>query len=161
MQAPSNNQMSRNQFIPRPSLPPLPSRPFDISNQSPTLPGRFVSSEDDISPGEVLMDNSIFYFPTKDLSRIFIRQWNRNGELERLTYVLEQPEQSAQQLPAPPMPSTSQSAQADSALVDCLNNLNQGLSQAFGQIGQTMESMQHSINSMRDQLKSMSDGGIG
>lgn len=126
----------------------------------PTLPGCYVDSEDDIVPRDVPMDGSISFFPSKDLTKIYIRQWNKVGDLEHLTYVLQQPE-----LPAPPAPQKGNEAPADqkeeSALVTALTNLNQGLSNTFNQFGMTLQSMQQSITEMNQRISDLSDGGIG
>lgn len=166
MQAPNTMQSSqnmRNNFSTRPALP-APPRLYNFGTTTPTLPGRFVNSEDEIAPGEVEMDNSIFYFPTRDLSHIFIRQWNRNGELERLTYVLEQPTTQAPLPPPPPPPMAQQqepSQNESSMLAEALANLNQGLAQTFGQVGQALQGMQASIDAMSKQIASMTEGAVG
>lgn len=164
MQVPNTIQPApnmRNNFSTRPSLPS--PRLYNFGSSIPTLPGRYVNSEDEITPGEVEMDNSIFYFPARDLSHIFIRQWSPGGQLEHLTYVLEQPN-SQEPLPAPPPPSNPQPEQIKNdnvALTEVLTNLNQGLMQTLGQVGQVLQGMQNSIDSMSKQLSALSDGGVG
>lgn len=130
---------------------------------SPTLPGFYVSNEDEIRPGDVSMDGSIAFFPMKNLSKIFIRQWNGNGELERLTYVMENPnaprEVSAQPVAPSPQPQ-SQQAPAENELVQTLNNLNSGLSNAFGQLGAALQNINQKLDSLA-QGPYQDDGGRG
>lgn len=165
MQLPNNvsqNSTLRSPIPPRPPIMNIRSA-FDPPQ---TLPGCYVDSEDDIVPRDVPMDGSISFFPSKDLSKIYIRQWNKVGDLEHLTYVLQQPD-----LPAPPSPSVSQhqnqgmesqaNQKEESALVTALTNLNQGLSNTFNQFGVTLQSMQQSISEMNQRISNLSDGGVG
>lgn len=159
IQNPTGNQRS---FIPSPrSLFDAPQR----------LPGRFVGCEDDISLQEIPMDGSISYFPTLDLSKIFIRQWNKQGKLEGLTYILHQPE--APNLPSPPPPVRGQQskeetgdtvAQREDPLAVALNGLNQGLANTFSQFNSTLQAMQQSMDNMANRIASIvnpPDGGMG
>lgn len=160
IQSPMNNQRS---FIP-------PPRPLFDTGQK--LPGRFVSCEDDISLQEIPMDGSISYFPTQDLSKIFIRQWNKQGKLEGLTYILHQPE--SPNLPPPPPPVRGQqgqdgngdsTVQREDPLTAALNGLNQGLANTFSQFSSTLQAMQQSMDNMSNRISSImnppDDGGMG
>lgn len=163
MQVPIQNSMSNQ----RPFIPP-PRPLFDTAQR---LPGRFVSCEDDISLQEIPMDGSISYFPTQDLSKIFIRQWNKQGKLEGLTYILHQPESPV--LPPPPPPvrgqqgtgeNESSEVQREDPITQALNGLNQGLANTFGQFSATLQSMQKSMNDMANRISGMTappDGGVG
>lgn len=156
--APSN---ARNTMPPRLTIPP--PRPLYDPPNSPVLPGYYVSSEDDIVLGDIKMDGSISFFPSKDLSRIYIRQWNKQGDLEGLTYVLQQPEvpKPIEQLPVPkPLEQENKPNQTD-LLVQTLTNLNNGMASVFGQFGATLQGMQTEIHSMSEKLSNMPDGGMG
>ena len=136
---------------------------FSSMDASLTLPGFYVSSEDEIRPGDVNMDGSIAFFPSKDLQKIYIRQWNKNGELERLTYVLANPVQEA---PQPMQPAPVQQASPENAIVQALTNLNNGLANTFGQFGAVMQSMNQKLESMDQAISNFQqvpsdDGGRG
>lgn len=151
--------------IPRPSIP-MPRSTIGYE-PSPKLPGFFVEREDEIMAGDVPMDGSISYFPSKDLTHIYVRQWSQQGVLERLTYALVRPEQEQ------PQPHTSQRSQIpkpaeaqEDALVGALNNMTNGLNNAFSQIGQTLTNMQEKLDGLGrrlDQAPSfpVDDGGMG
>lgn len=52
-------------------------------------PGRFVMSEDEIVPREVPMDGCPAVFPQKDLSCVYLKQWNNRGTIDTVRYILE------------------------------------------------------------------------
>lgn len=58
------------------------------------ISGRIVNSADDIMPSEVLMDGRNYYFPSADGSCIYVKSWNKNGELTMVKYVLDTVEQT-------------------------------------------------------------------
>lgn len=58
------------------------------------ISGRIVNSADDIMPSEVLMDGRNYYFPSADGSCIYVKSWNKNGELVMVKYVLDTVEQT-------------------------------------------------------------------
>lgn len=160
MQIPNNipqpSSMIRSTIPPRPPIMNVRSA-FD---NSPTLPGCYVDSEDDIVPRDVPMDGSISFFPSKDLSKIYIRQWNKVGDLEHLTYVLQQQEQTPQhsQFSANAAPVMQKE---ESALVTALTSLNQGLANTFDQFGATLKSMQQELTDMSKHIANLQDGGVG
>lgn len=161
MQLPNNivqppSAMMRNTIPPRPPIMNVRSA-FD---NSPTLPGCYVDSEDDIVPRDVPMDGSISFFPSKDLSKIYIRQWNKVGDLEHLTYVLQQPMQGSQESPSSAN-SKLVASKEESALVTALTSLNQGLANTFDQFGATLKSMQQELADMSKQIANLQDGGVG
>lgn len=164
MQVPSNIQPggnARGMYQNRFSAPPPPRPVFD-STPAPTLPGYYVSSEDDIIPGNVPMDGSISFFPSRDLSRIFIRQWNKQGDLEHLTYVLE-PQNVPQQIPSqqdPQAPSRQDPPEVN-VLTEALTAFNQGISNTFGQFSMTLQSMEKSLSEMNERIAHLPDGGMG
>lgn len=171
------NQNGRGMFAPRLPSPPTFRPTFE---PVPTLPGYFVNNEDDILVRDIPMDDSISYFPTRDLSKIYIRQWNKRGNLECLTYVLEQPEQKnlpapeAPILPAPPPPPAKgqqpqqQNAESSetSAVVNALTVLNNGFSETFGQFASVLQGLQQRLDGIESAITSIprftvDDGGMG
>lgn len=50
------------------------------------LPGRAVYAPEEIQPGEVAMNGSISYFPSRDGSAIYAKQWLPNGTIRTLIY---------------------------------------------------------------------------
>lgn len=158
------NRGNRGTFMPRlPGPPPLRTS-FD---PPPSLPGYFVDSEDDIIVRDVPMDDSISYFPTRDLSKIFIRQWNKQGNLEHLTYVLEQPEPKNLPAPeAPPLMPQQEPSKELTAIADTLSSLNSGLAATFGQFGSVLQSMQQKLDGVEKKIMdiprfTIDDGGKG
>lgn len=165
MTVPNNagNSNNRYSFGMQPQRP-IPPR-FSSLDPSPTLPGFYVTSEDEIRPGDVNMDGSIAFFPSKDLQKIYIRQWNKNGELERLTYVLSNPASEPQnsQLMAP---APVQQPAFENTVAQALNNLNNGLSNTFAQFGAVLQNMNQRFDRLEQSLPDLhqgatDDGGRG
>lgn len=163
IQPPNNmgqNPGNRGLYAPRLPMPSI--RPS--FEPPPTLPGYFVDSEDDIIVKDVPMDDSISYFPTRDLQKIYIRQWNKRGNLECLTYVLE-PE--PRPLPAPEPPPVQQEPSPEMTMIaDTLTSLNNGLAATFGQFGNVLQSMQQKLDGVEQQIANIprftiDDGGQG
>lgn len=81
-----------------------PFQPMTVQQQNVQQPqpqpqvlqisGRIVNSADDIMPSEVLMDGRNYYFPSADGSCIYVKAWNKNGELTMVKYVLDTVEQT-------------------------------------------------------------------
>lgn len=161
MQVPNNISVPQprgNAMTPRLTIPP--PRPLYSPSLPGNLPGYYVSSEDDIVLEDIKMDGSISFFPSKDLSKIYIRQWNKQGDLEGLTYVLQQPEAAKVAEPIPVPKPVEQPPQQD-VLVQTLTSLNNGLAQAFGQLGETLQGMQAAIQNISDRVDKLPDGGMG
>lgn len=59
--------------------------------QQSGIRGRMVNHPGEIVPGETPMDGIPSFFPTVDLSCIYVKRWNENGELVPTRYILEQP----------------------------------------------------------------------
>lgn len=161
-----------------------PTQPFNRSNTfrtlglsynpTMTLPGFYVGSDDDIAARDVPNDGSISFFPAKDLSHIVIKQWNGNT-LESAVYVLAQSRPQTQQqtqqtsLPAPPPPVRQQNSQSDSpeqaqptmdvALLEGFKQMNTGMANAMGQIGETLASIQESLDKLNNRF--IDEGGMG
>lgn len=53
------------------------------------LMGRIVGQVDEIMPSEIKMDGSLGFFPLKDLSAIYVKQWDQNANLQSVRYVPE------------------------------------------------------------------------
>ena len=76
---------------------------FNTNNQSPgysgfnnfqrpaMIPGRLVANADEITPQEVPMDGSVGLFPQNDQSCIYAKQWTKDGNIQTVRYVPEQP----------------------------------------------------------------------
>lgn len=140
---------------PRPLTPP----------RTQYLPGRFISNETEITPGEVPMDGSISFFCTNDLSRIIVKQWNSNGILDTAQYVLDVPQQVQQNQPQvqqPPQtqqqvhPQPIQQSQPDpqqnqiQELRDSMTALTQTIENAFNNFG---SGIQQALKSINDKLE--------
>lgn len=164
---------NRNGYVPKIQStlppPPPPLRPFpDFRNPlANTLPGCYVESEEEIVPANVPQDGAIAYFPTRDLSRIYIRQWNDKGTLDYLTYIVES-QQIQQPLPAPPPPSSLESQQPEQQketpmpdFAAMLNAFAQQTANTFNQFGNVLTGMQQSIDQIADKISQISDGGVG
>lgn len=160
-----------------------PAQPYNRSNNfrsfglsyipTTTLPGFYVGSDDDIAARDVPNDGSISFFPSKDLSHITIKQWNGNI-LESAVYVLAQNKNQAQQtqastLPAPPPPIKQQEADShdqvsksdstNAALLEGFKQMNSGMANAMGQIGNTLTSIQENLEKLNNRF--MDEGGMG
>lgn len=161
MQLPNNitvppvrgNPMSSRLTVP-------PPRPIYSPTLPGHLPGYYVSSEDDIILEDIKMDGSISFFPSKDLSRIYIRQWAKNGNLEGLTYVLQPPDPPKVADPIPVPDPVEQQPKQDT-LVQTLTSLNNGLAQTFAQFGETLQNMQNAMQGISSKIDNLSDGGMG
>lgn len=55
--------------------------------ESTTLTGRMIDKVDEIMPNEVRMDGSLGYFPMKDLSAIYVKQWDQDANLVTVKYI--------------------------------------------------------------------------
>ena len=63
----------------------------NYSRPVPTLQGRMVNGVDEITPQEVPMDGSVGLFPQNDYSCIYAKQWTKDGNIQTVRYVPEQP----------------------------------------------------------------------
>lgn len=139
-----------------------PPRPISQPLRTQYVPGRFVSSESDITPGEIPMDNSISFFCLNDLSKIIIKQWNGQGLLDTATYVLEvqkplpdqvqqQTQQQTQQQAQETPPAPEQEPQPDmmQEFQKSMMFLSQSIENAFNNLG---ANMQQSLKAINDRL---------
>lgn len=70
----------------------LPSTQPNLANiapnrPTPSLSGRVVNAETEITPNEVAMDGSVSVFPLADFSAIVAKQWNANGTISTIKYI--------------------------------------------------------------------------
>lgn len=65
-----------------------PSLPNAAQPSTPVAIGRFINSPDDIVPNEVPMDGRVSFFPLRDCSAIYAKQWDANGNIQTAKYVL-------------------------------------------------------------------------
>lgn len=81
-------------------------QPFGFAPQQPVMqpyqprmgvPGRMVSSADEITPNEVPMDGSLALFPLTDGSAILARSWNRDGTISTVMYAPTQTQEQEDQ----------------------------------------------------------------
>lgn len=73
--------------------------PFDTMRQQQrisAIPGRMVQAENNIRPNDVPMDGSVALFPLQDMSCIYGKAWNTDGQIITVRYVPDQPQQPAQ-----------------------------------------------------------------
>ena len=63
------------------------------------LKGRMINREEEITAGEIPMDNTLSLFPLNDYSCIYAKQWQPNGTITTVKYVPEvvKPESQPQQ----------------------------------------------------------------
>lgn len=57
------------------------------SSTNPRINGRIVNSQNDISPGEVIMDGSVSIFPLSDGSAIYTKKWQSDGTISTTKYI--------------------------------------------------------------------------
>lgn len=51
------------------------------------IAGRMIAKEDDINPFEVPANNQYGFFPTADMSVIYAKMWDKNGDIDTRVYV--------------------------------------------------------------------------
>lgn len=59
------------------------------NQQQDSFIGRLIGDPVEIKPNEVPMDGRIAIFPTQDLTSIFIKGWNANGEMITVRYIVD------------------------------------------------------------------------
>ena len=86
-QAPSFGGFQTSQpYVPQPT-------PMNWGQNGPryaapsTLPGRQISSIDEIMPNDVPMDGSVSFFPVRDGSCVYAKFWNRQGTIDTIKFV--------------------------------------------------------------------------
>lgn len=57
----------------------------------PPMNGKVVASPEDIRPNDIPMDGSISFFPLKDGTAIYAKQWTGNGTIATAVYKLDTP----------------------------------------------------------------------
>lgn len=68
----------------------------------PSMSGRVVSQEAEITPQEVPMDGSFSWFPMADGSAVIGKRWNSDGTIQTVRYAPEEqePRQAVEAVPA-------------------------------------------------------------
>lgn len=79
-------QMQPYQPLPYQPTPAVPQQPQPQSSM-PTVRGRFVSREEEITPNEVAMDGQVSLFPLSDYSCIYAKLWDSNGQMQTFKFV--------------------------------------------------------------------------
>lgn len=75
----------------QPQIPTfLPNQATQVP-QRPAIFGRPVGDASQIMPNDVPMDGSIAIFPLQDYSKIYAKQWTKNGTIETMCYIPETP----------------------------------------------------------------------
>lgn len=87
-QQPMNNysDMYSQSYAPMYPQPPRPSYPL-TQQPAPTVRGRFVSREEDITPNEIGMDGQVSFFPLADYSAIIAKLWDSKGQIQTFKFV--------------------------------------------------------------------------
>lgn len=68
--------------------PQMPRAYFNRPPQ-PSVPGRVITSENEIAVNEVPMDGSVAIFPMQDMSCVIAKAWNSNGTIDTMKFVPE------------------------------------------------------------------------
>lgn len=63
----------------------------------PPMNGKVVASPEDIRPNDIPMDGSVSFFPLKDGTTIYAKQWTGNGTIATAVYKLDVPPQEPKQ----------------------------------------------------------------
>lgn len=86
------------------------------------IPGRMVANEQEIMAGEVPMDGSLSLFLQNDLRCIYAKQWNSNGTIDTVRYVLD--------IPAPQeQPNAAITNEVAAAIMERLDKIEKALKQ--------------------------------
>ena len=70
----------------QPQMPAVPQQQ-QPQNSMPTVRGRFINREEDITPAEVAMDGQVSLFPLADYSCIVAKLWDSNGQMQTFRFV--------------------------------------------------------------------------
>lgn len=73
-------------------LPTQQSYPQGVP-QKASIFGKLISDESQILPSDVPMDGSISIFPLQDYSKIFAKQWTKNGTIQTMVYIPQMQEE--------------------------------------------------------------------
>lgn len=60
------------------------------TSQLPSVPGKIITSPDDIMAKDVPMDGTVSLFLMNDLSCVLAKQWNNRGTIDEVRFVREQ-----------------------------------------------------------------------
>lgn len=72
------------------TYPPNPQPPV-VAQQPSQVPftGRFIGDVSEVVPSEVPMDGRAALFPNKTLEEVYLKMWNRDGQLKTFRYILD------------------------------------------------------------------------
>lgn len=92
---PQNTAQNTGGFSQNTYTQPNPYQPVWNRPTTPVLPGKIISSMQDIRPNEIPTDGSPSIFPANDFSCIFIKAWDQDGNIRTVKYVPENQTQQA------------------------------------------------------------------
>lgn len=55
----------------------------------PPFTGRFIGDVSEVVPSEVPMDGRAALFPNRSLEEVYLKMWNRDGQLKTFRYILD------------------------------------------------------------------------
>lgn len=85
---PNPGPMYMPQTPPNPASMPAPQP----QSQAPSgIPGRFVEDIGEVKPGEIPMDGTTVFFPTKDYKKVYAKVWGQDGKLYTFCFIPEEP----------------------------------------------------------------------
>lgn len=90
------NLMNQNQIMGQQNTTINPAQMQNMNNASqmlnvvPGLQGRVINTPQEIVPGEIPMNGTRSVFPAYDGSRIYVKYWDNNAQLQTDIYILEQ-----------------------------------------------------------------------
>lgn len=94
-----------------------------MQGPQPTFLGRFVDRIDEVLPAEVPMDGRVALFPSKSLDSMWLRAWNKDGQLMTFHYILD-PNQGSS------VPQPTQTDNFQSQIMERLDELERRLGEA-------------------------------
>lgn len=71
----------------QPTVQAVPQQQTPPQSSLPTVRGRLVSHEEEITPSEVAMDGQVSLFPLTDYSCIIAKFWDSNGQMQAVKFV--------------------------------------------------------------------------
>lgn len=71
----------------QPTIQPVPQQQQPLQSSMPTVRGRIVNREEEITPNEVAMDGQVSLFPLADYSCIVAKFWDSNGQMQAVKFV--------------------------------------------------------------------------
>lgn len=120
--APQNGQV-----VAPPPTEPQPVETPNLSTPRPMISCGIISGQDEIKPADIPMDGGFGMFMEKDLSAIYIKQWQSDGKIytKKFIEVEEEPEEVVVSAPVPSEEMMSQIDSRFEKLEGYLNSLAQ------------------------------------